>query len=101
MREEPRYGSPVHSQAMVRDPDAYTLPTDGKGKGRPAARVKWLVGLENLPTPPTPPAGGVALFPNGVSTRSAIAARIARISAHDDARRRSSDPAGAHPARQP
>jgi hypothetical protein len=32
MREGTRYGSPVHHRTDVRDPDAYTRPTDGKIK---------------------------------------------------------------------
>jgi hypothetical protein len=42
MREGSRYGLPVHYRTDVRDPDAYTRPTDGKIKAARCAVVGWL-----------------------------------------------------------
>jgi hypothetical protein len=42
MREGTRYRSPMHLRTDVRDPDAYTRPTDGKIKAAGRAVVGWL-----------------------------------------------------------
>ena len=75
-------------------------PTDGKGKGRPSARLMWLVGWENLPIMPLRPAGACGNFLNEFNAPSAIAAPNTRISGHDGAGRRSAYPTRAHPAWQ-
>jgi hypothetical protein len=59
---------------------------DGKIKGRPSARLMWLVGLENLPLTPMVAAGSLLDFPNKISFPSAIALIAAAISADDHSR---------------
>jgi hypothetical protein len=45
---------------------------DGKGKGRPSARLMWLVGLANSPTSASPLDGASLHFPNEINGPSAF-----------------------------
>src|SRR5579883_592656 len=85
----------------VQDPDGYDQPTDGKGKGRPSARLMWLGRLRNSPTTPTLTAGAFCKLCKHFKASSAVALNCRRAQHHDDARRRPAGPARAHPARQP
>jgi len=61
-------------------------PMDGKIKGRPSARLMWLVVLKNLALTWTVAAGALLDFPNRINLPSAIALTAAAISADDYSR---------------
>jgi hypothetical protein len=70
----------------VMDSQHRNQPTDGKGKGRPPARLMWLGRLMILLTPPILPTGALFDFSNKLNAPSAVGLRHTAISAHDDAR---------------
>jgi hypothetical protein len=60
-------------------------PTDGKIKGRPSARLMWLVGLGNLSLTPTVAAGASTDFSNKINLPSAITLTAVAVSGDDNA----------------
>ena len=48
MQQRARYGTTVHSRKVVQEPDAYTQPTDGKGKGRPSGAAHVVGRIEEF-----------------------------------------------------
>ena len=62
-----------------------TRPTDGKVKGRPSGRRKWLVGLGIFVPLAQGPAGAFRHFINDFNASTAIAGRKSWIYGHGDA----------------
>ncbi len=78
-----------------------TRPTDGKGKGWPSGRRKWLVGLEILRTRSPPPAGAPGIFIKDFNAPTAVGAHSSRRRGHEHQRRRHPGSPRPHPPRQP